>query len=543
MYSVVATRPCYRGCKFVEGSFRLRKLSGWFLPVITAFVLAHGCGLFAAPPQPKVKTVQGAVLGKWIQDGAQKAFLGLPYAAPPIGDLRWKAPQPPSAWKGVRDATKFGGRCEQWHIWNDYIFLDAGPTEDCLYLNVYTPASAKRTRKLPVMVWIHGGGFLAGAGSEPRYTNSALVSRDVILVTINYRLGLFGFLASEDLARENGGHAGNYGLMDMAAALRWVKTNIGAFGGDAGNVTIFGESAGSFAVSALAAAPQAQGLFQKMIGESGAFFGSGIMMSSAAERATRDQAWVDSLGVKSLAELRSMPAEKLIEAAQKKPGIAFGPVVDGEFLTEPVPDTYAAGRQAHVPAIIGWNRDERAGTLSKDMTAAKWKAFATEHYGNRADEFLAAFPADTDEQAIRSADDFTTASFIALGAWKWVEAQSKTGESAVYRYRFDRPAPPEENHPQGKYAFHSDELEYVFGTLDVRQGATWQPEDRKLSQEIIGYWTNFARTGNPNGEALPSWPRYDKEQELIHLDNPITTSRDTNRPEFEFLVSGDAGAQ
>jgi para-nitrobenzyl esterase len=503
-------------------------------------MFAYGCFTFAAPAQPTVKTAQGEAAGKWILDGTQKAFLGLPYAAPPVGELRWKAPQPPSRWKGVRDATKFAARCEQWHVWNDYIFLDSGPSENCLYLNVYVPASATKASRLPVMVWIHGGGFIAGAGSEPRYTNSALVSKGVILVTLNYRLGVFGFLASEDLAKENGGHAGNYGLMDMATALRWVKANIGAFGGDPGNVTIFGESAGSFAVNALTAAPEARGLFDKVIGESGAFFGGAIPMSAVAERAKRDQGWVDALGVKSLSELRNLPAEKLMEAAKKKPGTPFSPVVDGQFLVEPVPDTYAAGRQAHVPSIIGWNRDERAGTLSKDMRASKWKAYAAEHYGKRADEFLAAFPANSDAQAVRSADDFTTDAFIALGGWKWAEAQSKTGQSPVYRYRFDRPAPPEENHPQGKYAFHSDELEYVFGTLDVRHGATWRPEDRRLSEQIVSYWTNFARTGDPNGKGLPAWPRYDKKQKVIHLNSPITLTPDTTRPEFEFLVTNEA---
>jgi para-nitrobenzyl esterase len=517
----------------------MTKPTGWFLRAIVVCTLVSSCILFAAPPQPKVQIAQGKAAGKWMLNGTQKAFLGLPYAAPPIGRLRWKPPQPPSNWGGLRDATKFAGRCEQWHIWNDYIFLDSGPTEDCLYLNVYVPASANRASNLPVMVWIHGGGFLAGAGSEPRYTNSALVSRGVILVTINYRLGVFGFLASENLVREAGGHAGNYGLMDMVAALQWVKANIAFFGGDPGNVTLFGESAGSFAVSALMAAPQARGLFQKAIGESGAFFGGAIPMSSVAERARRDQAWVDSLGVKSLAELRMLPADKLLEAARKNPSIYFSPVVDGEFLNEPVPDTYAAGRQDHIPVIIGWNRDERAGTLSRGMTTAKWKVFAEEHYGKRAAQFLAAFPAGSSEQAIRSADEYTTDGFIALGAWRWVEAQAKSGHAPVYRYRFDRAAPPEANHPQGIYAFHSDELEYVFGTLDVRQGAIWHPEDRKLSEQMVSYWTNFVRTGNPNGEALPHWPRYDQDKELIHFNSPITTSRDINRVQFEFLVLGE----
>lgn len=517
----------------------MKRLCRLFLWAFAISLSAPVCLLFAASPRPTAKTAQGEVVGKWIMDGTQKAFLGMPYAAPPVGKLRWKPPQPPSSWTGVRDATRYAGRCEQWHVWNDYFFLDSGPSEDCLYLNVYTPKSARPAGKLPVMVWIHGGGFFAGAGSEPRYTNSALVSRNVILVTINYRLGVFGFLASTDLAKENGGHAGNYGLMDMVAALRWVRANIRAFGGDPGNVTIFGESAGSFAVNALMAAPDARGLFQKAIGESGAFFGSVIPMPSITERAPRDQAWINSLGVKSLDELRSMPADKILEAARNARRMYFSPVVDGAFLKEPIPETYAAGRQAHIPAIIGWNRDERAGTLSKSMTAAKWKAFAVEHYGDQAEAFLAAFPAKSDEQAVQSADQYTTAGFIAFGAWRWAEAQAETGRSPLYRYRFDRPAPPEENHPEGMYAFHSDELEYVFGTLDDRHGAVWHPEDRKLSEQIISYWTNFARTGNPNGNGLPLWPRFDKDREVLHFDSPIATGPDTSRPQFEFLLEQD----
>jgi len=504
--------------------------------MLAAFVLMWSGTALALPPQPRVRTAQGEASGKWIMNGTQKAFLGLPYAAPPTGNLRWKPPQPAAAWTGVRDATRFGGRCEQWHIWNDYIFQDAGPTEDCLYLNVYAPAVAQARSRLPVMVWIHGGGFVAGAGSEPRYSNSALVSKGVVLVTINYRLGVFGFLASENLARENGGHAGNYGLMDMAAALRWVKANIGGFGGDPGNVTIFGESAGSFAVSALTAAPEARGLFHKAIGESGAFFGGAIPMSGAAERQRRDQTWVDALGVKSLAELRAMPAEKVLDAARKGSVIGFAPVVDGEFLKESLPETYAGKRQASVPMIIGWNRDERTDTLSKGITAEKWKAYAAEHYGQRAAEFLGAFPAGSDEQAVRSADDFTTAGFIAIGAWKWAEAAVAAGVAPVFRYRFDRPGPPEENHPQGKYAFHSAELEYVFGTLDVRKGAVWQPEDRRLSEAVMHYWTNFARTGDPNGPGLPTWPRFEKTRQVLHLDSTIKSTEDVTRPEFEFLV-------
>jgi len=497
-------------------------------------------GLVAAPlanGQPlDVKTQQGTVHGKAINGGKVKAFLGLPYAAPPIGDLRWKAPAPPAAWKGARDATQFAHRCQQWPIWNDYIFLDPGPSEDCLYLNVYAPAAATAASKLPVMLWIHGGGYTAGAGSEPRYTNSELVPRGVVLVTINYRLGVFGFLATKDLATEGGGHAGNYGLMDMVATLRWVKQNIAGFGGDAGNVTIFGESAGSFAVSSLLAAPDARELFHKAIGESGAAFGDTLGMTALAGREQRDQEWVESLGAKNLAELKAMPADKVIEGAKKKPVGWFSPVIDGQFIPEAIADIYSAGKQAHVPVIIGWNHDERAGTLSKDMTAEKWKAFAAKQYGPRADEFLAAFPGKTDAEAVRSADAYTTDGYIALGAWKWAEAESRTAGAPVYRYRFDLPATPSDMHPEGRYAFHSDELEYVFGTLDVRGGAKWRAADRTLSAQMMDYWTNFARTGDPNGNGLPHWPRYDSQKELIHLDSTITTGPDTLRSQYEFLL-------
>jgi para-nitrobenzyl esterase len=512
-----------------------------FLCAATLLTTALGLVQLASADSLTVKTAQGEVHGKLVSDGRTRAFLGMPFAAPPVGDLRWKAPQPPAPWSGVRDATNFAARCAQWPIWADYIFQDAGPSEDCLYLDVYTPAAASSTHPLPrhllpVMVWVHGGGYAAGGSSEPRYSNSPLVDRGVVLVNINYRMGVFGFLASEDLRREGGGAAGNYGLMDMVAALQWVRANIARFGGDPNNVTIFGESAGSFAVSTLMASPLAQGLFQKAIGESGAPFSGILGMDPVELRAPRDQAWVDSLGVKSLAEARALPTDALIEAAKKKGIVGFTPVIDGRLLTEPVAKIYAAGKQAHVPLLAGWNRDERAGTLSKDMTAEKWQAFATEHFGAHAAEFLAAFPGKTDAEAIASADAYTTDQFIAFGTWQWIEAQTKTASAPVYRYHFELPAPPSEMHPEGKYAWHSDDLEYVFGTLDVRRGSVWRPEDRKLTEEMMDYWTNFAKTGNPNGPGLPEWPRYDKTSAVMHLDRETHASTDTTRAQYEFLL-------
>jgi para-nitrobenzyl esterase len=512
----------------------MQSRTGTRCAALIALVVLGICAAAHAEPLT-VKTAQGAVHGKLINDGKVRAYSGIPYAAPPVGDLRWKAPQPPAKWSGVRDATDFAARCPQWPIWADYIFLDTGPSEDCLHLNVYSPVAANRASRLPVMFWIHGGGYAAGAGSEPRYTNSQLPLHGVVLVTIDYRMGVFGFLASEDLEKEGGGSAGNYGLMDMVAGLRWVKRNIAEFGGDPNNVTIFGESAGSFAVSTLMAVPEAQGLFDKGIGESGADFNGVIGAGALAERAKRDQAWVDSLGVKNLAELRAMPMDKLLDEAKKKGIIGFGPVVDGRFLPEQTTKIYAAGKQAHVPLLAGWNRDERAGTLSKDMTVEKWKAFARDRYGAHAEDFLKAYPAGSDEQAVRSADNYTTDQFIAFGTWQWIEAQVKTGDAPVYRYRFELPAPASEMHPEGKYAWHSDDLEYVFGTLDVRKGSVWRPDDRKLSEEIIAYWTNFAKTGDPNGPGLPEWPRYDKTSEVMHLDAASKASPDTTHARYEFL--------
>jgi para-nitrobenzyl esterase len=482
-----------------------------------------------------VKTEQGKVTGKTINDGKVKAFLGLPYAAPPVGDLRWKAPEPPAKWKGERDATMYGAHCAQGRVFDDMVFQDAGPSEDCLFLNVYAPADSTDKSKLPVMFWIHGGGYAGGASSEPRHNGDFLPLKGIVLVTINYRLGVFGFLATSDLAKEGNGSAGNYAMMDMVAALQWVKENIKKFGGDPDNVTIFGESAGSFAVSTLMASPMSKGLFQKAIGESGAAFSDVLPTDTLEAREKKDDQWVASLDVKSLAELRALPTDKILDAAKAHHG-GFSPTVDGKFLTEAVPVTYAAGNQAHVPLLAGWNRDE-GSFLANGMTAEKWKAMAATLFKDRAAEFLTLYPGDTDEQAADSADAYGSDSFIAFGTWKWLEAHRKTGDSPVYRYHFELRALPSKFHA-GTFAFHSDDIEYVFGTLDTRPGETVRPEDRTLSDQMMSYWTNFAKTGDPNGAGLPPWPKYDKDDALIHLNAPITSGPDPLRPRYEFLLKG-----
>jgi para-nitrobenzyl esterase len=482
-----------------------------------------------------VKTPAGKLHGKTLNAGKVHAFQGIPYAAPPTGDLRWKAPEPAAPWKGVLDATKYGHHCAQGHVFEDMIFQDEGPSEDCLTLNVYAPAEIKAKTKLPVMFWIHGGGYSGGGSSEPRHNGDFLPTKGVILVTINYRLGVFGFLALPELAAEQGGSSGNYGLMDMVAALTWVKKNIASFGGDPNNVTIFGESAGSFAVSTLMATPSAQGLFHKAIGESGGALASGgLAMESLAVRGPKEDEWFKSTGAKSLAELRAQPTEKILASASTKGMIGFAPVIDGKFIPEPVVNIYTAGKQAKVPLLAGFNHDE-GSFLSTGMTAEKWKAMGAQRFADKVAEFFKLYPGNTDTEAVSSASDFGGDQFIAYGTWKWIEIDRRTGNKDIYRYKLDLAAPPSKFHP-GSYAFHSDDIEYVFGTLDTRPGAVWRPEDRKLSDQMMDYWTNFAKKGDPNGPGLPEWPKYGEGDPVLHLDNPITARPDEYRGRYEFWL-------
>ena len=484
-----------------------------------------------------VKTEQGKAQGKSINDGKVLAWLGLPYAAPPTGGLRWKAPQSPSRWSGLRDATKFGAHCAQNHVFDDMVFQGGGGSEDCLFLNVYAPAAAAG-KNLPVMFWIHGGGFSGGGSDEPRHNGDFLPLRNVILVTINYRLGVFGFLATADLAKEANGAAGNYGLMDMIAALQWVKANVKNFGGDPNNVTIFGESAGSFAVSTLMASPMGKGLFHKAIGESGGALGSSALpYATLAEREGKDAKWVAGLNVTSLAGLRALPTQVILAAAGK-PGVGFPPDVDGKVLTEAVAETYTMGKQAHIPLMAGWNSDEGSFAAMHGMTVEQWKQFAEKSFGDRAAAFLKLYPGDTDAQALRSAIDFGSDQFIAFGTWQWLEAHRTTGDAPTFRYHFELAATPSKFHP-GTFAFHSDDIEYVFGTLDTRPGFQVRPEDRTLSDQMMAYWTNFARTGDPNDGNLPKWPSYKEEgYPLIHLNSVVTSGPDTLRDRYLFLQAG-----
>jgi para-nitrobenzyl esterase len=493
----------------------------------------------------KVETDQGQVEGVLTGDQKVIAFKGIPFAAPPVGNLRWRPPQAAAAWKGVRPAKEFGPHCYQSASYGDMVFHDPGPSEDCLTLNVWTPANAKRG-SLPVMVWISGGGFAGGGTSENRQDGEYLPKRGVVAVSMNYRLGIFGFFAHPDLTAESPHHAsGNYGLMDMAAALQWVKTNIAAFGGDPSNVTIFGESAGSFAVSSVMASPLSKDLISKAIGESGgAFYSGGLGYGSLAATEKADAEFAAaSLHAGSIADLRKIPAADILAAAIAKTTPApprFGPDVDGYFLPDSVPALYAAGKQAHIPLLAGWNADEmRASVIfaKSKPTADSFAKQAQTDFGADAPKFLTAYPAATDADAITAAGDFAGDRFIAYSTWRWLEAQVQTGGAPVYRYYFELPSPGDKNHPAAMGAFHSDEIEYVFGTLDSRPEAVWRPEDRKLSDLMGSYWTNFARTGDPNGPGLPKWPKYDATDgwETMHLDANSSAKPDNHRDRYVFL--------
>ena len=503
-----------------------------------AFVLLLGMNCMAAD---QVRTESGMVEGSTSADGKIHIFKGIPFAAPPVGPLRWKEPQPVPSWDGVRKATEFGARCMQGPIYSDMVFRDPGPSEDCLYLNVWTPA-ASADAKLPVMVWIYGGGFQAGATSEPRQDGENLAHKGVVIVSMNYRLGIFGFFSHPELTKESPHHAsGNYGLMDQAAALDWVHKNIAAFGGDPGKVTIFGESAGSFSVSAQMASPVSKHLFKQAIGESGAFFGRTLGAKSLADSETANAKFADSIGAKSLEALRAMPAQQLLDAALKqKNAVRFAPNIDGYFLPASPSEIYAKSEQAHVPLLAGWNHDEGSAQQffgKERATKENYIAKINKDFGDKAPEVLKLFPAKTDEQAMQSAGLLATANFIAFGTWKWIEEQQKSGVP-VFRYEFDQ-APPlaSDASPQAKpLAYHSAEIEFVFGALDSKK-LPWRPEDYKLSEQMGSYWTNFAKTGNPNGKGLAKWPQYGQKggHQVMHLSSTPQAKADRQRKQFELL--------
>ncbi|HEY9139673.1 MAG TPA: carboxylesterase family protein [Bryobacteraceae bacterium] len=508
--------------------------------VLAGCCLLSAVGVAASADQVKV---EGGILeGIAGADPSVRIFEGVPFAAPPVGALRWQAPQPAATWSGVRKADQFGDRCYQGSIYGDMIFRDKGISEDCLYLNVWTPSSAHK-KHLPVLVYFYGGGFAAGASDEPRYDGTNFAKKGIIVVTVNYRLGVFGFLAYPELTAESPHKAsGNYGMLDQVAALQWVHRNIAAFGGDPGKGTIGGESAGSASVSALMASPLTEGLFRGAIGESGAMFNTGGLLAGQPLNKAEEMgvSFAATLGAKSLADMRAASAEDVLKASAKGGPVRFGPIIDGYFLPETAASIYAAGKQNHVALLAGWNADEVRGSVLGEKlkpTAASFPGLLKARFGDKAAEAAKVYAASTDAEALASAGDLASDSFIVYSTWKWIEAQSATGQAPVYRYRFDRAVPLPEGMPNPGVkglAGHSWELEYVFGALDSKKAA-WGPEDRKASEEMAAYFANFIKKGNPNGSGLAKWPAFSKTHEVMHLDAVCHAAPEEHRDRYEFL--------
>ena len=462
--------------------------------------------------QPGMVKVEGG----WIQGTVSEdltIYKGIPFAAPPVGELRWKAPQPVEKWDGVKQAKEYAPAPFQGGN------PPSGKSEDCLYLNVWSPAKSA-DEKIPVLVWIYGGGFSFGSTAEPGYSGENLAKKGVVLVSIAYRVNQLGFLAHPELSAENPNHiSGNYGLLDQIAGLQWIKENIAAFGGDPEKVTIFGESAGGISVSMLCASPLAKGLFHGAISESGGSFGPtrpttypGENMKTLKQAEKEGEAYAERVGVSSIAELRKIEADKL------PLGMGMGggwPIVDGYVIPDDQHKMYEAGKYNDVPVLIGYNSDEGA-SFSREKTPEEYYAGVKARYGKFADELIKAYPA-AENSVPKTARDLARDAAFGWQTWSWARLQSQTGKSKVYLYYFDQhPDFPEDSPRYGYGSPHGQEVGYVFMHVNPENES-----DVALSEAMGTYWTNFAKSGNPNGESVPEWTAFSVEDpNVMYLTGP-----------------------
>lgn len=502
----------------------------------------------------------GTIEGEFDIKTNIQSFKGIPFAQPPVGDLRWKAPQPVTNWNSVKQTKKFGPRAIQSNVFGDMGFRSDGMSEDCLYLNVWSPAKSAN-EKLPVLVYFYGGGFAAGDGSESRYDGENMAKKGIVTLTVNYRLGIWGFFAHPELTKESPNHAsGNYGLLDQNAALKWVQANISKFGGDPKRVTIAGESAGSIAVSAQMASPLSKGLIAGAIGESGGSIFPTLAPVPLAEAEKTGLEYAQKIGATSLKNLREMST---LELYQKSLGSSLGvfkTTIDGYFLTKTLPETFETKQQAMIPLLLGWNSEEMtysALTAGKDISNETYIQKVKELYGKKADEVLKLYPTGTLEVTEQSATDLSGDRFIAYSTWKWFDLHRKNSTQPVYRYYYTHPRPEMRDNsleaglaggvikknsntpkaPIPKGAVHSAEIEYAMGNLTGNKDYAWTESDYAVSETMLNYFANFIKTGNPNGDKLPVWPMAKNEEkpEIMIIDLTSKSVRAENDARYLFL--------
>lgn len=474
-----------------------------YISAIKLFFLFIASLLFSTEINAQISqvTIEGGKARGSIKDSIA-IFKGIPFAAAPVDDLRWKAPQPVKPWHGIRLCEQFGPSPVQsepvpFSMWSTEFLIPEEPiSEDCLYLNVWSPAK-QATEKRSVLVWIYGGGFGSGGSGVPIYDGLAMAKKGIIVVSINYRVGPFGFFVHPELTKESGMNAsGNFGLMDQIAALKWVKKNIAAFGGDPNMVTIAGQSAGAMSVNYLVASPLAQGLFTKAIAESGAAFSRGTLTLEQAE--IEGLKFSRSMNTPTLAEMRRIPAAELLKKAQ-----GFRPIIDGYVLPDVVSNIFNANQQNRITLLTGWNEEEGI-LLSPMQNAQGYKQLVAQNYGTDAEKLLKYYPASSDKEAEKSQVSLSRDIMFGVPNYTWANTQANGGK--VYVYRFTRKVPGTGEY--AKYgAFHTGEVPYVFDNLDF-VNRPWKNEDRQLAQVMSSYWVNFVKYGNPNVQGLPVWPVY-----------------------------------
>jgi para-nitrobenzyl esterase len=502
-------------------------------------LLIAAISTWAQPAMSQIQTakVTGGEVQGVVADGVA-SFKGIPFAAPPVGELRWKAPQPVKAWKGILKADAFAPGCMQDTGMAKMMGAPAKASEDCLYLNIWTAAKTAGEKR-PVMVWIYGGAFSGGMTSIPTYDGTKLAQKGVVLVSTAYRVGPFGFLAHPDLSRESGKGSGTYGLQDMIAALRWVKKNIARFGGDPSRVTIFGESAGGIAVSMLAASPPAKGLFHRAISESGGSFAPPRFANEAGQNVptlklaeSSGESFLEKLGARDIRAARKLSAEQIQKGLAAGGMGLFWQVADGYVLPGDQYELYQMGRFNDTPVLIGTNSDEGAMFSRPGATAAAFEKQIHDSYGPHADAILKAYPHATDAEAAQSSKDIFRETAFAWPTWIWARPQSQKGKNKAFVYYFDHRTPAS---PNG--ANHGAEISYVFRNFGGPGGAP-RPEDIELSDLISSYWVNFAKSGNPNNAGLPAWHAFSEDAQNAMFFNSAPSARPL--PNVEKLRAFDA---